>query len=55
MMASFKLLGVDEVLAAAGTLLYRGIHYATVLALGLPALAWLEWRAGREGDFKRPS
>jgi glycosyltransferase 2 family protein len=55
MMASFKLLGVDEVLAAAGTLLYRGIHYATVLAIGLPALALLEWRAGREGDIERPS
>jgi uncharacterized protein (TIRG00374 family) len=46
MMASFKLLGVDEVVAAAGTLLYRGLHYASVLAIGLPALALLEWRAG---------
>jgi uncharacterized protein (TIRG00374 family) len=49
MMASFKLLGVDEVLAAAGTLLYRGLHYAAVLVIGLPALALLEWRAGGEG------
>jgi uncharacterized protein (TIRG00374 family) len=48
MMASFKLLGVDEVTAAAGTLLYRGLHYAGVLAIGLPALALLEWRAGGE-------
>jgi uncharacterized protein (TIRG00374 family) len=46
MMASFKLLGVDEVTAAAGTLLYRGLHYAGVLAVGLPALALLEWRGG---------
>lgn len=46
MMASFKLLGVDEVSAAAGTLLYRGLHYAGVLVVGLPALALLEWRAG---------
>jgi glycosyltransferase 2 family protein len=50
MMASFKLLGVDEVLAAAGTLLYRGLHYAAVLVVGLPALALLEWRAGGEGE-----
>jgi len=50
MMASFKLLGVDEVLAAAGTLLYRGLHYAAVLVVGLPALGLLEWRAGGEGE-----
>ncbi len=50
MMASFKLLGVDELLAAAGTLLYRGLHYAGVLAIGLPALALLEWRAGGKED-----
>jgi glycosyltransferase 2 family protein len=50
MMASFKFLGVDEVLAAAGTLLYRGLHYAAVLAIGLPALALLEWRASGEGE-----
>ncbi|HKI05256.1 MAG TPA: lysylphosphatidylglycerol synthase transmembrane domain-containing protein [Thermoanaerobaculia bacterium] len=48
MMASFKMMGVEEVLAAAGTLLYRGLHYASVLAIGLPALALLEWRGGRE-------
>lgn len=46
MLASFKLLGVDEVTAAAGTLLYRGLHYAAVLAIGLPALGLLEWRGG---------
>ncbi|HEX9940902.1 MAG TPA: lysylphosphatidylglycerol synthase transmembrane domain-containing protein [Thermoanaerobaculia bacterium] len=50
MMASFELMGVEEVLAAAGTLLYRGLHYASVLAIGLPALALLEWRAGGEGE-----
>jgi uncharacterized protein (TIRG00374 family) len=49
MMASFKLLGVDEVVAAAGTLLYRGLHYASVLLIGLPALALLEWRGGGKG------
>ena len=48
MMASFRMMGVDEVLAAAGTLLYRGLHYALVLAVGLPALALLEWRGSKE-------
>ncbi|HEY9420078.1 MAG TPA: lysylphosphatidylglycerol synthase transmembrane domain-containing protein [Thermoanaerobaculia bacterium] len=47
MMASYKLLGVDEILSAAGILLYRGLHYASLLALGLPALAVLEWRGGQ--------
>jgi uncharacterized protein (TIRG00374 family) len=50
MMASYKALGVDEILSAAGILLYRGLHYASVLALGLPALAVLEWRGGGEPE-----
>ncbi len=45
MVASFAALGVDRVEAGAGTLLYRGLHYIVVLALGLPALAWLELHA----------
>jgi uncharacterized protein (TIRG00374 family) len=57
MVASFAALGVDRVDAAAGTLLFRGLHYATVLGLGLPALLVLEFRlpqtpaevAGEEG------
>jgi uncharacterized protein (TIRG00374 family) len=57
MVASFTALGVDRVEAAAGTLLFRGLHYATVLGLGLPALLVLEFRlpqtpaevAGEEG------
>lgn len=57
MVASFAALGVDRVDAAAGTLLFRGLHYATVLGLGLPALLFLELRlpqtpaevAGEEG------
>ncbi len=44
MVASFAAFGVDRVDAAAGTLLYRGLHYAAVLAVGLPALALLELR-----------
>ena len=50
-MASFKVMGVDEVAAAAGTLLYRGLHYASVLVIGLPALGLLEWRSG-QGESK---
>jgi uncharacterized protein (TIRG00374 family) len=55
MVASFKALGVDEVVAAAGTLLFRGLHYATVLTIGLPAVALLELRTGggeEERDLK---
>lgn len=44
MVASFTLMGVGRVEAAAATLLYRGLHYATVLAVGLPALFILEMR-----------
>jgi len=44
MVASFALMGVGRVEAAAATLLYRGLHYATVLLVGLPALACLEMR-----------
>ncbi len=57
MVASFTALGVDRFDAAAGTLLFRGLHYATVLGIGLPALLVLEFRlpqtpaeaAGEEG------
>jgi len=44
MLVVFKLMGIDEILAAAGVLLFRGLHYASVLLLGLPAMAVLEWR-----------
>ncbi len=52
MMASFEVMGVDKVTATAGTLLYRGLHYASVLVIGLPALGLLEWRSG-QGDERR--
>lgn len=42
MTAGFVAVGVDAVDATAATLLYRGMHYALVLALGLPCLAYLE-------------
>lgn len=48
MLASFRALGVDPVTAAAGTLLYRGLHYGSILALGLPALAVFELRSREE-------
>lgn len=48
MVASFGILGVGRVEAAAATLLYRGLHYATVLAVGLPALFLLEMRLPKE-------
>jgi uncharacterized protein (TIRG00374 family) len=48
MVASFAVLGIGRVEAAAATLLYRGLHYATVLAVGLPALAVLEMRLAPE-------
>jgi uncharacterized membrane protein YbhN (UPF0104 family) len=51
MMASFKLMGVDAVAAAAGILLYRGLHYASVLVVGLPALTILELKPKR-GDLE---
>jgi glycosyltransferase 2 family protein len=47
MVAGFVTLGMDRVDASAGTLLYRGLHYAVVLAVGLPALAVLELYAAR--------
>jgi uncharacterized protein (TIRG00374 family) len=47
MMASFKLMGVDAVAAAAGILLYRGLHYASILVVGLPALTLLELKPKR--------
>jgi uncharacterized protein (TIRG00374 family) len=53
MLVFFKLMGVDEVLAAAGVLLFRGLHYACVLALGLPAIAVLEWRPHSSSRISR--
>lgn len=50
MVASFVALGVDRVDAAAATLLFRGLHYAVVLAIGVPALLVLELRDGRRGE-----
>lgn len=49
MIAGFGLFGVGRAEAASAVLLFRGLHYAVVLGLGLPSLAALEWRSGRSG------
>jgi uncharacterized membrane protein YbhN (UPF0104 family) len=48
LVGSLGFVGVGRVVAAAATLLYRGLHYATGLAVGLPALAVLEMRLPKE-------
>jgi uncharacterized protein (TIRG00374 family) len=50
MVTSFTVMGVSPVVAATTTLLYRGLHYVTVLAVGLPALLVLETKRGGSGD-----
>jgi uncharacterized protein (TIRG00374 family) len=47
MVIALAAMGVPELDAAAGTLLYRGLHYATMMALGVPALVVLESRVRR--------
>ncbi|HEX6202488.1 MAG TPA: lysylphosphatidylglycerol synthase transmembrane domain-containing protein [Thermoanaerobaculia bacterium] len=42
MIAGFTALGVDRLDATAASLLFRALHFAVVLGLGLPSLAWLE-------------
>ncbi|HEY8022134.1 MAG TPA: lysylphosphatidylglycerol synthase transmembrane domain-containing protein [Thermoanaerobaculia bacterium] len=45
MVAAYVALGVDRVSAGAATLLFRGLHYALVIAVGGPALVGLEVKA----------
>jgi uncharacterized protein (TIRG00374 family) len=47
MVAAYVALGVDRASAGAATLLFRGLHYACVVVVGLPALGWLEARGAR--------
>jgi len=47
MIASFAALGVDRLDATAASLLYRALHFAVTLGLGVPCLVWLEARYGR--------
>jgi uncharacterized protein (TIRG00374 family) len=48
MISSFTGMGIDPVDAAAGTLLYRALHYLSILGLGVPALLTLELKPGAE-------
>ncbi len=45
MVAAYVALGVDRVSAGAATLLFRGLHYALVIAVGGPALVGFEVKA----------
>ena len=42
LIGGYDLMGVGRLEAVAGTLLYRGLHYILVLALGLPSLITVE-------------
>ena len=53
MIVAFGLLGVPHVDALAGTLVFRGLHYASVLALGLPALVTFELHQHRRARRRR--
>jgi uncharacterized protein (TIRG00374 family) len=44
MIACYVTLGVEQEAAVAGTLLFRGLHYAQILLLGAPALLYFESR-----------
>lgn len=51
MVGSFVAMGMNREDALAGTLLYRGLHYASILGIGLPALLLLELKlGGRKSD-----
>ncbi|MDX1501065.1 MAG: lysylphosphatidylglycerol synthase transmembrane domain-containing protein [Thermoanaerobaculia bacterium] len=54
MAAGFIALGIGETDAAAATLIYRGLHYAVVIATGVPALLYFEL-AERRGVRESPS
>jgi len=45
MIACYVTLGVEQEAAVAGTLLFRGLHYAQILLLGAPALLYFESRS----------
>ena len=44
MVGIYVLLGVHEIDAAAATFVFRGLHYALVLSLGLPSLIYFEFQ-----------
>jgi uncharacterized membrane protein YbhN (UPF0104 family) len=53
MVAAYGAFGVDRASAGAATLLFRGLYYALVLAVGLPALAWLEAQKAPRATLSR--
>jgi uncharacterized protein (TIRG00374 family) len=52
MVAAYSAFGIDQVDALAGTLLFRGIHYALVLGLGLPSLLFCELSHSRRAKVQ---
>jgi uncharacterized membrane protein YbhN (UPF0104 family) len=54
MVAAYVALGVDRVSAGAATLLFRGLHYALVIAVGGPALVGFEVRAAWSAARRKP-
>jgi uncharacterized protein (TIRG00374 family) len=54
MVPSFVAMGLAPEVATAGTLVFRGLHYALVLAVGLPSLAVLELRRRRAAGVPDP-
>lgn len=54
MISSFTGMGMDPVDAAAGTLLYRALHYLSILGLGVPALLILEMKPGAAPEDEAP-
>lgn len=55
MVSVYVLLGVERTDAAAGALLYRGLHYLTVVALGLPAVAVFELAPASHISVSKPN
>jgi len=55
MVAAYVALGVDRVGAGAATLLFRGLHYALVIAVGGPALVGFELKAAWSAARGRPA
>ena len=53
MVAAYAAFGIEQVDAVAGTLLYRGLHYVLVLALGLPSLLWCEMGSRHDASLER--
>lgn len=53
LIAGYDLMGIGRLEAVAGTLLYRGLHYVLVLAIGLPSLVTVELGLERARENKK--